>query len=454
MTAVMEEAPPVAEAEIVRENAAVAVRSPMNLAKSIPAKLEYARALADSGLLPAQFRRQPGNVLYAVEYGEMLGLSPMAAITGIHVIEGKPSASAGLISALVRRAGHKLRVKGNAKSATCQITRCDDPDYVFEVTWTLKRNADDNPSAEEAQLLGKQVWKNYPASMLKSRAITQCARDACEEALFGLHYTAEELGAEVDEDGNILIAEIVEDAAVTDWEWLERATARVPKMETRGELAGLWAESASMVGAGKCAQADAAALQSLLRQRMTEVDAVARSAAETVPQPSPAPAAEAVGDDDEWALRIRDIATLEEADQVRGELVAEFGGRMDSDPRAAVLQDALDQRTAGLACPEGLMVDGDLRRCVKTGGHAFREDGSFHDDGTGRQWAAPGDPAESPEDRWVRAFVARIPGADETAIRSMRIEVSKAVTAKTVSPQIANELGTALTDRAKGLKRK
>ena len=35
--------------------------------------------------------------------------------------------------------------------------------------------------------------------MLKSRAITQCARDACEEALFGLHYTPEELGAEVDE---------------------------------------------------------------------------------------------------------------------------------------------------------------------------------------------------------------------------------------------------------------
>ena len=44
--------------------------------------------------------------------------------------------------------------------------------------------------------------------MLKSRAITQCARDACEEALFGLHYTPEELGAEVDEDGVV-----VDDAA-------------------------------------------------------------------------------------------------------------------------------------------------------------------------------------------------------------------------------------------------
>ena len=59
-----------------------------------------------------------------MEYGEMLGLSPMAAITGVHVIEGKPTASAGLISALVRRAGHKLRVRGDAKSAACQIVRC------------------------------------------------------------------------------------------------------------------------------------------------------------------------------------------------------------------------------------------------------------------------------------------------------------------------------------------
>ena len=40
--------------------------------------------------------------------------------------------------------------------------------------------------------------------MLKARAITQCARDACEEALFGLHYTPEELGAEVDEDGVVV----------------------------------------------------------------------------------------------------------------------------------------------------------------------------------------------------------------------------------------------------------
>ena len=164
---------------------------------TMPAKIHYAKALADSGLLPAAFRKQPANVLYAVEYGDMLGLAPMAAITGIHIIDGKPTASAGLISALVRRAGHKLRVSGDAGSATCEITRSDDPGYTFKVTFTVE-------DARTAGLTGKDVWKKYGTSMLKARAITQCARDACEEALYGLHYTPEELGAEVDGDGTPL----------------------------------------------------------------------------------------------------------------------------------------------------------------------------------------------------------------------------------------------------------
>lgn len=162
---------------------------------SIADKLRYCEALAGSGMLPRQYKQQPANLLYAVEYADSLGLHPMVAITGVHVIEGKPSASSALISALVRRAGHKLRVKGDATTAVAQIVRTDDPDWTFEVRFTIE-------DARRAGLLGKDVWKRYPASMLKARAITAVARDACEEALFGIHYTPEELGAVVDQEGN------------------------------------------------------------------------------------------------------------------------------------------------------------------------------------------------------------------------------------------------------------
>lgn len=195
-------------AEIVKHQAV----APATLDGSV----RFAQLLADADLLPRQFVGKPANVLYAVEYGRTLGISPVAAITGIHVIEGKPSASSGLIGALVRQAGHKLRVKSDGMSwATAQIVRADDPDFTYECTWNLQR-------AEQAGLLqikdgkpfardrnGKPAtWEKYTAAMLKARAITEVARDACEDVLFGLHYTPEELGAQVNADGEPIEAEV------------------------------------------------------------------------------------------------------------------------------------------------------------------------------------------------------------------------------------------------------
>jgi hypothetical protein len=247
---------------------------------AIPAKLAYARELANSGLLPASYRKQPANVLWAMEYGEMLGLAPMAAMTGVHVIDGKPTASAGLISGLVRQAGHQLRVWGDGKSATCEITRSDDRRRPFTVTWTLKKDGS-NPSAEEAKLLSKDVWQKYPASMLKSRAITQCARDACEEVLFGLSYTPEELGADVDEDG-VVIGEVVSD---TDEEtppaedrrpWHQRALDEAKALTTEVAGQALWREAAAAVIDRRCTPGQATHIQNSIRRR---IDALREDAA-------------------------------------------------------------------------------------------------------------------------------------------------------------------------------
>ena len=310
---------------------------------SMPAKLQYAKALADSGLLPAAFRKQPANVLYAVEYGDMLGLPAMAAITGIHVIEGKPTASAGLISALVRRAGHKLRVTGDAKGATCQIVRADDPGYTFEVTFTF----DD---AKAAGLTGKDVWKKYAASMLKARAITQCARDACEEALYGLHYTPEELGADVDGDGEPVtpaparadtggIQDAVE--VVTDPAWLDKMLTDAAGYADAATGIALWHEIGAKRDAGQCTQADANRLADLIKARKEDlerpVEDVAPAAATVVPPLDPA---------DPWAMRIDDASDGEEI----GEVAAEFRQLCEAGEiqpaRAVRIRAAIDAKAA------------------------------------------------------------------------------------------------------------
>lgn len=154
-------------------------------------RVDWADKIARSNLLPRQYQNNPANVLLALEYGTALGISPVVAMQQIHVIEGKPTASAQLIGGLVRQAGHKLRVEFNDKTmtATATIIRSDDPDYQFTAVWTMDR-------AKAANLTGKGNWKTYPAAMLKARAITEVARDACPEALFGVAYTAEELNGD------------------------------------------------------------------------------------------------------------------------------------------------------------------------------------------------------------------------------------------------------------------
>ena len=274
-----------------RAGTAIAIRSQ---ASAIPAKLAYDRELANSGLLPASYRKNPANVLWAMEYGEMLGLSPMAAMTGVHVIDGKPTASAGLISGLVRQAGHRLRVWGDDKSATCEITRSDDAKHIFRVTWTLRKEPGDNPSAEVAGLLSKGVWKQYPAAMLKSRVITQCARDSCEEVLFGLHYTPEELGADVDEDGVVVEdppQQLADRSGGTpeddQWyvrpepgpaggtpengqRWADLALQQAASFKTEAEGQKLWRDSAAAVIDGRATPGEATHIQNLITARVAE----------------------------------------------------------------------------------------------------------------------------------------------------------------------------------------
>ena len=191
----------------------------------VDAQIALAKTMAHSNLLPRQYQQNPANLMWAIQYAEALGVHPMTAVTGIHVIEGKPTASAQLIGGLVRRAGHKLRVTSTDTKAVAQVIRQDDPDFTFTVEWTIDK-------AKAAGLTGKGVWKSYPAAMLASRAITEVARLACPEALFGVIYTAEELGASsVDEHGAALDAEpitaevVAATTTLTAAEHIEEATA-------------------------------------------------------------------------------------------------------------------------------------------------------------------------------------------------------------------------------------
>lgn len=167
-------------------------------------KIQYAERMADAGLIPQHYRKQPANILVAFEVAQALNLpNPYIAMINTYVVGGRPALMGSLVAALVRRAGHRLRVSGDGQSATAKILRSDDT-FEFASTWSLDR-------AKRAGL-NSEVWQKYPENMLKWRAVSEVARDACPEVLCGLH-TTQELGADDADTSVYVTAEVVDEPA-------------------------------------------------------------------------------------------------------------------------------------------------------------------------------------------------------------------------------------------------
>ncbi|MCD4557632.1 hypothetical protein [Schaalia sp. lx-100] len=156
-------------------------------AESMHARISYAKALASSNMLPPSYARKPENILIAIEYGAAFNIPPVTVLNEITVINGRPSMSADLMASLVRKAGHRLRIRESGQSVTAELIRRDDPDFTFTVTW-------DQQKAVQAGLWGRKgPWSEYPLQMLRSRAITEVCRQGASDVLFGVRYTPDEL---------------------------------------------------------------------------------------------------------------------------------------------------------------------------------------------------------------------------------------------------------------------
>lgn len=173
----------------------------------------------ESGLM--ENRPSPGKVMLVVETGVMLGLHPMAALQGIDVIEGKPTIKPALMSALIRQAGHSLRIvqTGSVETGDLAVTatgiRSDDPEHPYAYTWTpfdalraglIESYQQDSNGVWKVRARDKNgnalPWERYTPRLCRWRALSDTASAGFEDVLMGMHYTAEELGATVDQNGS------------------------------------------------------------------------------------------------------------------------------------------------------------------------------------------------------------------------------------------------------------
>jgi hypothetical protein len=142
--------------------------------------LTFSGYLADSDLVPKDFKGKPGNCLIAMQWGSELGLKPLQALQNLAIINGRPSLWGDAVIALVRGSalcGWVLETD-DGFTATCKVKRRGEPEQLR--TFSM----DD---AKAAGLMGKAgPWTQYPKRMRQMRARAFALRDVFPDVLRGL----------------------------------------------------------------------------------------------------------------------------------------------------------------------------------------------------------------------------------------------------------------------------
>jgi hypothetical protein len=119
--------------------------------------------------------RDASQAIVKILLGRELGLSPVIAMTSIHIVEGKPELSANLLASLVKQsARYDYRVRETSNTA-CTIDFIQDGEVVGESTFLI----DDAKRARIYREGGS--WTRYPKAMLFARAMSQGVRAHCPD---------------------------------------------------------------------------------------------------------------------------------------------------------------------------------------------------------------------------------------------------------------------------------
>lgn len=151
----------------VRENA-VGIEYCGIMVTTMADMIALSESLAKSDFVPAVYRGKPGNIIAAIQFGREIGLSPMQALQGVAVVNGKPTVYGTTYLAVCHNApGFRDVVQSVEKDAagklvaTCTAKRTGRADVTRVFTQDM---------AIKAGLWGKNVHAQYPETMLLWRA--------------------------------------------------------------------------------------------------------------------------------------------------------------------------------------------------------------------------------------------------------------------------------------------
>lgn len=145
-----------------------------------------ATSLVTTSFVPDSMRGKAHEAAAAILTGQEIGLTPMAALRSIDIIQGTPAMRAHALRGLVQSRGHEVWVQEASPARAVVSGRRRGEDNVQTSVWDLDR-------AKALGLLTKHNWKAQPQAMLVARATSELCRLIASDVILGIPYSVEEL---------------------------------------------------------------------------------------------------------------------------------------------------------------------------------------------------------------------------------------------------------------------
>lgn len=152
-----------------------------------------ANMMAKSGFF--QDASQAGQAAVKVMAGQEIGIGPFASMVGIHIIKGRPAIGANIMAAKVKASGKYDYIVTEMTDKACRLTFTQHGKEIGRSEFTI----------EDAKKAGTQNLDKYPRNMLFARAMSNGVKWYTPDVFLGVTvYTPEEMGAQVNEDGDVI----------------------------------------------------------------------------------------------------------------------------------------------------------------------------------------------------------------------------------------------------------
>lgn len=215
--------------------------------------MSIGKAFYESGMFTDV--KSAAQAVVKIQAGAEMGIPPFAAMSGIHIIQGKPTVGAGLMAANVKGSGkYDYRVVESTEKV-CSI------DFYQKTTKggvpSLEKIGNSTFTIEDAKKAQTKNLDKFPKNMLFARAISNGVKWYTPDVFSGPVYVPEEMGTVITED--VKHEEVTENGDITKREeelqsalnGLELCATKKDLTDFKKQLPAYIVSDASFIEAGK-----------------------------------------------------------------------------------------------------------------------------------------------------------------------------------------------------------